>query len=233
MIHTLRIVQTLSVCALALGVSVFGLGCEDQSAPPPPTKGQGLSKLSETPQSILGKAAKSGKDLAGTIGAGQDQASALADEVSGQASVAVIGGLEFRPPSAWTKTQPASSMQLAAYKVGEGGALCVFLTGISGSVEDNVARWKKAVTDPGTSDPAPAKVRTQTVQGIKVTLVTMNGTYSSMVSGTPTPQPGSGFRGAIVEGPSGNVFVRLTGPEAEVESATREFEQLVFGVRKP
>ena len=107
-----------------------------------------------------------------------------------------------------------------------------FLAGIGGSVNDNVERWKKAVTDPAGGE-ADMKVRTQTVQGIKVTLVTGDGTYSAMTGGGVTvPKPGSGFRGAIIEGPQGLVFVRLAGPAADVTAATPAWLQLVLGVRK-
>ena len=219
--------------ALLLGGSLV-LGACDNSPPPPPSatpKNQGgLSGLADNPTSVLGKSAAMGRDSAKGIEAAQAQASGLADEISGQATVLMVAGLEFRPPTAWTKTVPASSMQAAAFKAGN--ADCAFLAGIGGGVAENVERWKKAVTD-GSGAPADLKVRSQTVQGIKITMVTGEGTYSSMVSGTPTPKPGTGFRGAIVEGPQGLVFVRLTGPVADVVTATPAWEQLVLSVRKP
>lgn len=215
----------------ALALAALTLTACEKSPPPSaqPKNQGGLSGLADNPTSLPGRSAAAGREAARGIAGEQAQAGALADEVNGQASVITLSGVEFRPPTSWEKETPATKMQAAAYRVGN--VQVAFLTGIGGSVSDNVERWKKAVTDPGTG--TEMKSRSQSVGGLKVTLVTGSGTYSSMTSGTPTPQPDSGFRGAIVEAPGGLVFVRMTGPEAEVVAATPAWEQLVLGVRKP
>lgn len=216
--------------------------CEKSSPPPPsatPKSQGGLSGLAEDPQSLLGKSAAAGRDTARSIEAEQAQASGMADEISGQVKMITVGGLEFRHPTAWQAAPGENKMRAASLLVapdaGQGETTCVFLTGIGGSAEDNVERWKKGVTESGSSVPVEAKVQKRTLPGgIKVTTVYSEGTYSSMASGAPKPQPGFGFRGAIVEGGAGGaVFVRLTGPAEAVAANTPAFEQLVFGARKP
>jgi hypothetical protein len=73
------------------------------------------------------------------------------------------------------------------------------------------------------------------VQGLKVHTVDLAGTYLAP-SGPMTQSSGKKanyrLRGAIVEAPEGNVFFKLTGPAATVESAALAFDALVASVRK-
>ena len=87
------------------------------------------------------------------------------------------------------------------------------------------------VTD-SSGQPAEMSTQTRIADGMKITVVSMAGTYASMASGMPVPQSGQGFRGAIIEAPRGNVFVRLSGPEAAVKDATPAWETMVYGARK-
>ena len=50
--------------------------------------------------------------------------------------------------------------------------------------------------------------------------------------GPKTPKPGYKLLGAIVEGPGGNVFFKLTGPAKTVEAARADFNKLLKGVTK-
>ena len=231
--------MTTNVAAGVLLVGVMAIaGCE-KPAPPSaaPKPGGALGGLSENPQSLLGKSAANAKNVAKQAEQSQAAASGMADQITGQAGLVTVDGVEFRPPSAWEKVAPANAMQKVALRVapnqGEGETLCVWLSGMGGGTQSNVELWRKQVTNPETNQPAESKVENRTVAGMKVTIVSMSGTYASMTSGATTPLQGQGFKGAIVEAPGGSIFVRMTGPKEQVDEASAAWEQMILGMRKP
>ena len=150
------------------------------------------------------------------------------------AQVAQAGGLSWKPPSAWPADPHASQMRLATYRIpaargdSEGGELGVFYfgRGEGGPATTNVDRWVHQFTpDAGAAKPSS---RTETVNGIRVTRVTAEGTYASGMPGGPsTPKAHFSLLGAIAEGPDGNVFFKLVGPRSTVRAASAQFEALV------
>lgn len=123
---------------------------------------------------------------------------------------------------------------------GEVPTLTVFFfgPGQGGSVEDNLKRWVSQFTQPdGRDSNKVAKRREQQVNGMKVTTVDLTGLYAgtspAMTAGQPPSPPKADQRllGAIVEGPQGPVFFKLTGPAAALESAHMAFEHLVKSLR--
>lgn len=227
--------------AVLLPLALLVAACDDGTSNAPPSaatskQNNPLQAVPDAPQSILGKSAQMGKSVAQQAASSQDAAGAMADELSGQAGNLTISGVEFRPPSSWTKTAPANRMQTAAFQIGEGtgndATLCVFLAGMGGSTQQNIDRWRGQVTNPSTGQPAESKVETHTAAGIKITMVSMEGTYASMVSGATTPIQNQGFRGAIVEALAGPIFVRLTGPKDQVAGATDAWRKMVLGITR-
>ncbi|MBX3385877.1 MAG: hypothetical protein KF768_04850 [Phycisphaeraceae bacterium] len=216
--------------AWLLAAALTLTGCDDSSPPPSATGGQGLSGLSEQPTSLAGRSAATGRDAARRITAGQDAASNLADELRGDASGLTVNNLRFPIPSGWEKAEPASRMQLAAFRVsadeGKGETQVVFFTNIGGSAASNIERWRLQVTKPD-GQPADAKVERITVRGLDVHTVAMNGTYAGMATAVTTRMPDYGFRAAIVESKSGPIFIRLTGPRPRVEESERAFFDMV------
>jgi hypothetical protein len=80
-----------------------------------------------------------------------------------------------------------------------------------------------------------AKIKKDKVAGLPVTNVDLTGTYmSSMGPMAPTKTPKTNYRllGAIVEGPSGSIFFKLTGPAKTVEAAKKDFEKMLAGIAK-
>jgi hypothetical protein len=150
------------------------------------------------------------------------------------AATAQAGGLSWKPPAGWTAEPPSSAMRVVTYRVPpapgdrEPGEVGVFFFGAGegGSVEANIDRWiAQFASEPGS--PKPAR-RVETVNGIRVTRVSIEGTYSSGMPGGPrTPKPAFALIGAIAEGPGGNVFFKLTGPSKTVHKAAPQFEALV------
>jgi hypothetical protein len=141
------------------------------------------------------------------------------------------GGFTWDVPTRWTE-QPARSMRVATYTVPAAtaalaGECAVFFfgSGEGGSVDANVERWSRQFE--GTPKPERSA---RTVRGIAVTTVKLTGSY--LAPGGPTMQsqgkrPGYVLVGAIAEMPEGNLFFKLTGPEATVLAARAEWEALL------
>jgi hypothetical protein len=96
----------------------------------------------------------------------------------------------------------------------------------------NINRWLSQITSPAGA-PVAATPEVRTVKALKITQVVAYGTYasSSMMSGVPPVQkPGYGFSGVVIEGPQGNVFFRLTGPEPVVKQTLPVFVKFIDSV---
>lgn len=144
-----------------------------------------------------------------------------------------VGAFNFNVPEGWTKVTPSSPMRNAQLEVARGQekAEVTFFHfgGGSGTPADNVARWFGQF--PGSE--AERKTETTEVGGVKVTFATTEGTFSSGMPGGPTaPMPGHALCGAILEHPSGDVYVKMTGPAAIVKGATEELKKMVIEAAK-
>ena len=103
-----------------------------------------------------------------------------------------------------------------------------FGQGQGGSIAANLERWRGQFTTPG-GQPAPAQVSKRTTRGIPITTIDATGAYSGMGGPMASGTVASNYRlvGAIVEGPSGNVFVKCTGPARTIGANLLPFEQLL------
>jgi hypothetical protein len=148
-------------------------------------------------------------------------------------------GLRWDPPAGWT-AERAQPMRAATYTIPAAAgdksaaecALYFFGAGQGGSVQDNLERWKGQFTAPN-GKAAPAQVAKKTVRGLPMTTIDVSGEYSGM-GGPMAPQravPGYRLLGAIVEGPGGNIFVKLTGPAKTVEANRQKFDVLLSSFR--
>ena len=148
--------------------------------------------------------------------------------------------IRWTAPAQW-KVEAARPMRAATYSVmpvtgDRGVAECVvnyFGPGQGGSIAANVERWKGQILG-GDGKPAAAKVTSRTVRGIRITLVDASGTYTGMggpMAGGAKPVAGYRLLGAIAEGPGGNVFFKLTGPEKTIAREQSRFEQLLASIQ--
>jgi hypothetical protein len=146
-------------------------------------------------------------------------------------------GIEWTMPKRWVN-QMAQGMRLATYVIPAPGAkgeaaqcaVYYFGPGQGGSVDANIERWIGEFQDPG----APVR-RARDIRGLHVTQVAAKGTYTAHAGGeegAPGVQTGWTLLGAIVEGPHGPVFFKLTGPETSVAPAEKEFDALLASLRK-
>ena len=209
--------------------AAFIAGCDDKPASKPVA-------TKETPQTILGKSAKMGRDLKSSIEAQQANTAAMADSMQGgkQASIA---GLGWSIPEGWESSPPSSPMRAAEYRVNTdaGSVSVIFFSNIGGDAGSNIVRWSGQMKGPGGGAVIPIQKKFTFSAGLTATLVAMEGTYSGMgPNGQPTPpQDGVKFLGAIVEGgPKGSVQIRATGAAAAVEAMEKAFEAMVSSVQK-
>ncbi len=102
---------------------------------------------------------------------------------------------------------------------------------IGGSVDANLARWVRQMTDVEFSP----QIRTMTyLDGtpLLVTELIAVGTYDTGLPSSPGPKENTKFLGAIIEGgPEGTLYFRLTGPRELVELHEARWLQLLRTIR--
>lgn len=160
----------------------------------------------------------------------------LAAALSLQAETSVAG-VTFKSHGSWQSATPTSAMRAAQWTIPprksgtDSGEVVLFYFGAGqgGDAQSNVQRWLKTMSAP-TGGRAEGEMKERTVSGMKVTEVVVYGTYASgmpMSGVPPMPKAGYGLVGVIIEGPQGNLFIRLIGPEALVKAQLPAFRQFI------
>src|SRR5438045_2952165 len=140
-----------------------------------------------------------------------------------------VEAFTFAVPEGWRSVTPSSPMRKAQLEIARGpekAEVTFFHFGADqgGSAADNVARWFAQFH--GSED----KRITENVQvgPVKITFAMTEGTFNSGMPGGPTtPMEGYALCGAILETASGNLFVKMTGPNAVVKASTDAFKKMV------
>lgn len=140
-----------------------------------------------------------------------------------------VGGFAFERPAVWKWIVPSSSMRKAQLEVtgsdGPPAEVTFFHFGLGqgGGVKANVDRWFAQFRNSNTSQ------REETIADTRVVHVQARGTFQSgMPAGPTTPLENYALCGAILVDPDkGDVFVKMTGPAAIVESASSLFNEMV------
>lgn len=209
---------------LALLVSVVVAGC-DSKAPQPPLASPKPAPTGSTPASP-----HSGTPAA-TASA---PASSTAPAASATDPVVSLLGVNVKLPDGWKRNPPANQMRLAEADVPDASGdatktcLVVFSTA-GGSVEENIARWGGQMRD-ASGQPVAPQSATKTVDGLKITSVSMSGSFSGMGGGAP--KDNWALHGAIIETPQGLLFIKMTGPAASMQAAAKAFDAMLDGVKK-
>ena len=149
-----------------------------------------------------------------------------------------VAGVSFSVPAEWRRESPSSPMRAAQFAIPGAGnekdglfVVYFFGSGQGGTVAENIERWKGQFLD-ASGQPAAGNVRTDRKNGLPVTIVTADGTYSSgLPMGPSAPEPNSELWGAIVEGPQGNVFFKATGPKATIQRSKSGFESVLASLK--
>jgi len=150
------------------------------------------------------------------------------------------GGIRWTAPAGW-KAEAPRPMRAATYSISpaagdRGVAECVvnyFGPGQGGGVEANIERWKGQVQGPD-GKPAAATVEKRTVRGVPIVVIDSSGAYTGMGGPMVTsakPVPGYRLLGAIVEGPGGTLFFKLTGPAKTIAGHEKNFNQLLASIQ--
>jgi hypothetical protein len=142
--------------------------------------------------------------------------------------------IAWSAPVIWRSVPNVSSMRLATYRTprvrGESDEGELSVTRAGGTTEANVERWT------GQFDGSSTEAREErTVQGFKVTVVSIKGTFlgGDMMQGTPSaPRPSWALLGAIVETPGSPYFFKLLGPVGSVSAARAPFDAMIAGLTR-
>lgn len=151
-------------------------------------------------------------------------------------------GLSFTAPSGWKPVTTSSSMRVAQYALPRAAGdaqdaelVVYYFGGTGGSVDANIERWVGQMQQPdGRPSSAVMKRQSRTVNGLKVTLVDVPGTYvAEMTPGSPQRHNSPNFhlRAAVIETSNGPYFIKLTGPAKTVAASEKAFESFLASVK--
>src|SRR4029077_4982711 len=155
--------------------------------------------------------------------------STIAAQSQAQAETIKVEEFTFTVPEGWRSVTPLSPMRKAQLEIARGpekAEVTFFHFGADqgGSAADNVTRWYAQF-------PGSEKNRiTEHAQigAVKITFAMADGTFNSGMPGGPTtPMEGYALCGAILETANGNVFVKMTGPNAVVKASTEAFKKMI------
>src|ERR1700733_13505565 len=140
--------------------------------------------------------------------------------------------IRWTVPESWQSVASPSSMRIATYRIrpapGDTDGAEVSVARAGGSKEANIQRWIGQFDDAG-KDTREEK----TVRGLKVTIVTVSGTYQGggMMAGAATPAHAKwALLAAIVETPGMPYFFKLTGPLATAKAARSAFDTMIASI---
>ena len=159
---------------------------------------------------------------------------AMASSPNLRAETVKVEAFTFTVPDGWKSVTPSSPMRKAQLEIPRGpekAEVTFFHFGADqgGSAEDNVARWYAQF-------PGSEKNRiTEHAQAgaVKITFAMTDGTFNSGMPGGPTtPMENYALCGAILETTTGNVFIKMTGPNAVVKASTDAFKKMVSEAAK-
>ncbi|MFO0961990.1 MAG: hypothetical protein U0625_03685 [Phycisphaerales bacterium] len=146
-----------------------------------------------------------------------------------------VGGLVMPKPVNWVWTAPTMQFRALQYAVPAQGAnapaaelvFSVFPAGDGGPIDPNLDRWANQFRA-ADNTAAPSQRTVVAMGGMQVHRIESKGAYMGM--GAAAPRPSYMQLGAIVEAPGRNIFIKLVGPEATVESNRAAFDAMLAGM---
>ena len=157
-------------------------------------------------------------------------------------TVVYATGLTFTAPPGWKPVATSSSMRVAQFALprvsgdGEDGELVVYyFGGTGGSVDANIERWVGQMQQPdGRPSSAVMKRESRTVNGLKLTLVDVSGTYVAETmpgSAQRHNSPGYRLRAAVIETADGPYFIKLTGPAKTIAANDAQYNAFLSSLK--
>jgi hypothetical protein len=208
---------------------------------PAPGGGAGAAGAGGAAHGGAGAAARGGAERAGDAGAagrpGATQTGGF--RTSGpqdDPTMVEVGGLSMRKPALWVWTAPTMQFRALQYAVPAVGTeapaaelvFSVFPAGDGGPVDANLDRWAGQFLNAEGNAPAPSQRARVEVAGMPISRIESKGSYMGM--GQAAPRPGQMQLGAIVQAPGRNVFIKIVGPEATVESNRAAFDAMIASI---
>jgi hypothetical protein len=139
-----------------------------------------------------------------------------------------VGNFTFKPGDGWVAGASSPMVKAALHHGEKDGPLLKFYhfgQGQGGGVEANLKRWE------GQFQNGEAKVTSKELVfgDQKATVVAMTGTYlvGPMMARNKTATPDYMLLGAILPHPSGDVFLKMVGKEADLKKVAEDFDKLV------
>ena len=151
-------------------------------------------------------------------------------------------GLTYTAPAGWKPVTTSSSMRVAQFSLPrvtgdtqDAELVVYYFGGTGGTVQANIDRWVGQMQQPdGRPSSAVLKRQSRTINGLKVTLVDVSGTYvAEMTPGSPERHNSPNFqlRAAVIETSNGPYFIKLTGPAKTVAASEKSFEAFLASVK--
>lgn len=168
-----------------------------------------------------------------------------ADEAAGDEPVDLSvplkdGAVEFTAAKSWTRKKPRSNIIAHEFSVkpvkGDPKAGRITVMAAMGSVEANIARWKKQFLPPdGKSIDDVAAIKKTSTDGMTTHIVDISGTFLDQPRGPFGPKvEEAGYRmlAAIVSvEDQGQFFLKFYGPKKTVDSQEKAFRDFVNSLK--
>ncbi len=145
-----------------------------------------------------------------------------------------LAPLTFTAPAGWIDVPVTSPMRKATWRSSpepDATEIAFFTFGKDqgGTVNENIQRWLGQFSESATKgESAQVILNSRTIHFVR-----SSGTFSSgMPGGSTTPLPDYALCGAIIETSEGNIFVKMTGPQATVSKLEKTFTELVTDAAK-
>jgi hypothetical protein len=134
-------------------------------------------------------------------------------------STAAAAAITWEGPATWTKA-PDRMMRLVTYTVGSSECYVAQLGGDGGGLAMNLNRWRGQMGQPDLSEEEIAALPKITMMGKEATLIDITGEFTGMANEQIAAARMLGAV-SILDGQA--VFVKMTGPDAEVNAERDNF----------
>jgi hypothetical protein len=136
--------------------------------------------------------------------------------------------LRFAAPSGWEQSEP-QPMRAISFSFGEQSECYVAaLAGTGGGVKANLDRWRAQLGGAPLGDEELAALPRVAMLGRLAPMIRIEGDYRGMRGDTI---PGAVMLGAVCELEGETLFVKLLGPQAEVDARADELVAFCQGLR--
>jgi hypothetical protein len=142
-------------------------------------------------------------------------------------------------PAGWKQVTPSSTMRIAQFDLDAAWpdkvpVQCAIFPAIGGGKQANVDRWIGQFQQADGSDSKEkTKLAESTRDGLTITRVELRGIFADGMQKPPRQTDDGMLLGAIVESADGeNLYVKLTGPRAAIESEAVRFDEFIASVKR-